>query len=38
MTKIPYTVKNADAKIVSLEAREKMLVEYKDVTVTVYEW
>ena len=38
MTKFGNVPDNAVKMIVSLEAREKMLVEYKDVTVTVYEW
>lgn len=38
MTKIGKVPDNAVKMDVSLETREKMLVEYKDVTATVYQW
>lgn len=38
ITKVGDVPDNAVKMNISLEAREKMLVEYKDVTATVYEW
>lgn len=38
ITKVGKVPANAVKMDVSMESREKMLVEYKDVTATVYEW
>jgi len=38
MTKVGQVPDNAVKMCVSMETREKMLVEYKDVTATVYQW
>lgn len=38
LTKVGQVPDNAAKMSVTLETREKMLVEYKDVTATVYQW
>lgn len=38
MTKVGQVPDNAVKMCVSMETREKMLVEYKDATATVYQW